>query len=174
MTRVFLVGYMGSGKTTLGKAYAEAVNLQFIDLDCYIEQRYCKTISDLFAEGGEDGFREIERKMLHEVGEFENVLVATGGGTPCFFDNMDYMKKAGATVFLDVRPQVLFRRLRLAKAKRPLLADKTDDELMQTIADALEKRSPYYLKAEYVLNAECLESKEQIGESVKNLRALLN
>ena len=174
MTRIFFVGYMGSGKTTLGKAYAKSMNLQFIDLDCYIEQRYCKTITDLFSEYGEDGFREIERKMLHEVGEFENVLIAAGGGTPCFFDNMDYMKQVGVTVFLDVCPQVLFRRLRVAKAKRPLLADKTDDELMHAIVGALEKRLPYYSKAEYLFNAECLESKEQIGESVKNLSILLN
>ncbi len=173
MIRIFLTGYMGAGKTALGRAYSEAMNLQFIDLDWYIEQRYHKTVSDLFGEYGEKGFREIEQKMLHEVGEFEDVVVATGGGTPCFFDNMDYMRKAGTTVFLDVCPQVLFRRLRIAKAKRPLLAEKTDDDLKQTIVSALEKRLPYYLKAEYVFNAECLENREQIEEAVKKMNALL-
>ena len=82
MTRIFLIGYMGSGKTTLGRALAPALDLQFIDLDHYIEQRYRKTIAQLFAESGEEGFREIERRILHEVGEFENVIISTGGGTP--------------------------------------------------------------------------------------------
>ena len=85
MKRVFLIGYMGSGKTTLGKAYSAATGLQFVDLDWYIEERMHKSISDLFAERGEDGFRLLEQKMLHEAGEFENVLIACGGGTPCFF-----------------------------------------------------------------------------------------
>lgn len=98
-----------------------------------------KSISDLFAERGEEGFRLLEQKMLHEAGEFENVLIACGGGTPCFFDNMDYMNHTGETVFLDVCPEVLFRRLKIAKAKRPLLANKTDEELMQVITSALEK-----------------------------------
>lgn len=93
----------------------------------------------MFAERGEEGFRLLEQKMLHEAGEFENVLIACGGGTPCFFDNMDYMNHTGETVFLDVCPEVLFRRLKIAKAKRPLLANKTDEELMQVITSALEK-----------------------------------
>ena len=97
MKRVFLIGYMGSGKTTLGKAYSAATGLQFVDLDWYIEERMHKSISDLFAERGEDGFRLLEQKMLHEAGEFENVLIACGGGTPCFFDNMDYMNHTGET-----------------------------------------------------------------------------
>ena len=90
MKRVFLIGYMGSGKTTLGKAYSAATGLQFVDLDWYIEERMHKSISDLFAERGEDGFRLLEQKMLHEAGEFENVLIACGGGTPCFFDAHGY------------------------------------------------------------------------------------
>ena len=98
MRRIFLIGYMGSGKTTLGKAFAKAAGLEFIDLDWYIEERLHKTISKIFAEQGESGFREIERKLLHEAGDFEDGLIACGGGTPCFFDNMDYMNQAGASV----------------------------------------------------------------------------
>ena len=163
MKRIFLIGYMGSGKTTLGKAFARAMQLQFIDLDWYIEERFHKTVQELFAERGENGFREIERNMLHEV-----------GGTPCFFDNMDYMNSVGDTVFLDVNPEVLFRRLKIAKAKRPLLADKTDDELMNVITSALQKRMDFYRQAKYTFNAERLESYEQIGESVKKLKLLLD
>ncbi|MDD6907185.1 MAG: shikimate kinase, partial [Bacteroidaceae bacterium] len=133
MMRIFLIGFMGSGKTTLGKAFARAMQLQFIDLDWYIEERFHKTVQELFAERGEEGFREIERRMLHEVGEFEDVIIAAGGGTPCFFDNIQYMNRVGKTVFLDVVPEVLFRRLNIAKSKRPLLAGKDDAELMSFI-----------------------------------------
>ena len=95
---------MGAGKTTLGKAFAREMSLNFIDLDWFIEERFHKTVQQLFLERGEDGFRELERKMLHEVAEFEDVVVSTGGGTPCFFDNMEYMNDCGDTVFLDVEP----------------------------------------------------------------------
>lgn len=174
MRRIFLIGYMGSGKTTLGKAFSQAEQLQFIDLDWYIEERFHKTVREIFAERGENGFREVEKRMLHEVGEFENVLIAAGGGTPCFFDNMEYMNRVGDTVFLDVDPKVLFRRLKIAKAKRPLLADKTDDELMSVITGALEQRMPFYARAKYRFNAELLESSEEIKDSVQRLKNLLD
>ena len=105
--RIFLTGYMASGKTTLGKAFARACNLGFIDLDWYIEERMHMSVRDIFAERGEDGFRQLEKNMLHEVSEFENVVVACGGGTPCFFDNMDVMNSRGITVFLDAAQDVL-------------------------------------------------------------------
>ena len=174
MKRVFLVGYMGAGKTTVGKELAKLAGLSFIDLDYYIEGRYHKAVSQIFAERGEEAFREIERNMLHEVAEFEDVLISTGGGTPCFFDNMDYMNHTGETVFLDVCPEVLFRRLKIAKAKRPLLANKTDEELMQVITSALEKRLPYYSKAKWRFNAEELESYAQIDRAVSRLNELIN
>lgn len=99
MIRIFLTGYMGAGKTTLGKAFARELNIPFIDLDWYIEERLHKSIRELFIERGEASFRELERTMLHEVAEFENVIISTGGGTPCFFDNMEYMNDNGQTVF---------------------------------------------------------------------------
>lgn len=173
MKRIFLIGYMGSGKTTLGKAYARAMQLQFIDLDWYIEERFHKTVQELFEERKEDGFREIERNMLHEVAEFEEVIIACGGGTPCFFDNMEYMNGKGETVFLDASPEVLFRRLKIAKSKRPLLMDKSDEELMDVIQNALRIRVPFYSQAKYVFNAESLEDREQISCSVQRLKTLL-
>lgn len=112
MVRIFLTGYMGAGKTTLGKAFARKLNVPFIDLDWYIEERFHKTVGELFTERGEAGFRELERNMLHEVAEFENVVISTGGGAPCFYDNMEFMNRTGKTVFLNVHPDVLFRRLR--------------------------------------------------------------
>lgn len=173
MVRIFLTGYMGAGKTTLGKAFARELGLSFIDLDWYIESRFHKTISQLFAERGEDGFRRVEQNMLHEVGEFEDVVVSTGGGTPCFFDNMDYMNVQGQTVFLDVDVETLFRRLRVATQQRPILRGKSEEELRVFIEKALADRSPYYTKARYRFDGNQLENREQIADSVLRLRKLL-
>ena len=173
MTRILLVGFMAAGKTTLGKALARDLGLQFVDLDHYIENRYRCTVAQLFAERGEEAFRLIERNMLHEVAEFEDVIIACGGGTPCFFDNMEYMNGKGETVFLDASPEVLFRRLKIAKSKRPLLMDKSDEELMDVIQNALRVRIPFYSQAKYVFNAESLEDREQISCSVQRLKTLL-
>ena len=174
MTRIFLIGYMGAGKTTLGKAFARALGLTFVDLDWYIEERFHKSIRQLFAERGEEGFRELEKRMLHEAGDFEDVVISVGGGTPCFFDNMEYMNEAGETVFLDVNLQVLFRRLKVAKQQRPLLDGKTDEELMAFIQEALQKRLPFYTKAKHIFNGERLEDRHQIQQSVERLKELLN
>lgn len=173
MVRIFLTGYMGAGKTTLGKAFARQLNISFIDLDWYIEERFHKTVRELFAERGENGFRELERNMLHEVAEFENVVISTGGGAPCFFDNMEFMNRMGQTVFLEVHPDVLFRRLRVAKQQRPILQGKGDDELKAFIKEALEKRAPFYTQAQYTFNAEELEDRWQIEMSVQGLKELL-
>ena len=173
MTRIFLIGYMGAGKTTLGKAFARALGLTFVDLDWYIEERFHKSIRQLFAERGEEGFRELEKRMLHEAGDFEDVVISVGGGTPCFFDNMEYMNEAGETVFLDVNLQVLFRRLKVAKQQRPLLDGKTDEELKAFIQEALQKRLPFYTRAKHTFNGERLEDRHQIQQSVERLKELL-
>ena len=173
MIRIFLTGYMGAGKTTLGKAFARKLNLPFVDLDWYMEERFHKTVGELFVERGEAGFRELEKNMLHEVGAFEDVVISTGGGAPCFFDNMDFMNRNGKTVFLNVHPDVLFRRLRVAKQQRPIVQGKQDDELKEFIIRALEKRTPFYSQAQYVFNADELEDRSQIEKSVEKLRDLL-
>ena len=111
--------------------------------------------------------------MLHEAGDFEDVVISVGGGTPCFFDNMDYMNQTGETVFLDVDVKVLFRRLKVAKQQRPLLANKNDEDLMTFIVEALQKRLPFYAKAKHVFNGEQLEDRRQIQQSVERLKELL-
>ena len=168
MTRIFLIGYMGAGKTTLGRALAKELGIQFIDLDSYIEKRLCKSVSQIFAENGEEGFRYIERRMLHEVGDFENVVISTGGGTPCFFDNIEYMNEHGTTVFLDVPVERLFIRLSIARKKRPLIMNKNDEELRSFIIEQLNKREPHYNKAKQKFIADQLEDVKQIEASVKN------
>ena len=122
MKRVFLIGYMGAGKTTVGKDLAKLAGLSFIDLDYYIEGRYHKAVSQIFAERGEEAFREIERNMLHEVAEFEDVLISTGGGAPCFFDRSGVLcHSSGTTVYLKVSVEELAKRLELCKHTRPVL-----------------------------------------------------
>ena len=173
MTRILLIGFMAAGKTTLGKALARDLGLQFIDLDHYIENRYHSTVSQLFADRGEEGFSQIERNMLHEVTEFEDVIIATGGGTPCFYDNMEYMNSKGITVFLQASVDVIYTRLTIARVQRPLVKGKTADELRQYIADMLEMRSPYYTRAHHTFCADYLENTQQVSDSVQRFKSEL-
>lgn len=174
MTRIILIGYMGAGKTTLGKALAQELNLQFYDLDWYIEERYHKTIAQIFAERGENGFREIERNMLHETAEFENIVLSCGGGTPCFFDNMAYMNRQAKTVYLKATPEILTQHLRMSKTERPLLKGKNDEELIQYISTSLETRTPYYSRAHYTFDVTLLDNSDNIKDAVRSLKELLN
>ncbi len=173
MIRIILIGYMGAGKTTLGKKLSKELGLPFFDLDWYIENRFCKTVSELFAERGEEGFRKIERSMLHEVAEFEDVIISAGGGTPCFFDNMEYMNHQAETIYLKAAPDVLSRHLKMGKQKRPLLAGKSDEELTQFIEDSLRQREPYYTQAKHTFDVTLLNSAARIDNSIQELRKLL-
>ncbi|WP_019036093.1 shikimate kinase [Prevotella amnii] len=172
--RILLIGYMGAGKTTIGKVLSDEMNIPFYDLDWYIEARMHRNIKQLFEERGEEGFRKIEQAMLHEVAENENVIIACGGGTPCFFDNMDYMNRQGTTVYLKAIPEVLYAHLKMGKTIRPLLLGKTEEEIGQLIVRQVAERESYYLKAKYVLNINLLNSAGKIKEAVYNLRELLN
>lgn len=167
MRPIFIIGYMGSGKTTLGRALGRRLGLQFIDLDIYIESRYMRTISQLFSERGEDGFRRIEKEMLHEVAEMDDVIVACGGGTPCYYDNIDYMNKCGTTVFLSTSEDRLFARLSINRNKRPLVKDLDDESLRIFIRKNLELRMPYYSRATHSFSGESLEDVRQISVSVE-------
>ena len=169
MKSIVLLGYMGAGKTTIGHALAKVLGVTFYDLDWYIEMRFHKTVAQIFAERGEDGFREIERNMLHEVAEFENVVISCGGGTPCFFDNMDYMNSLCTTVYLKASPEVLASHLRMGRTVRPLIVGKTDEELVEYIRDMLKVREPFYNKAQHVFVVDLLETRERVGESVRLL-----
>ncbi len=169
MKRIFLVGYMGAGKTTAGRELAKELNLDFIDLDHFIQSRYQKTVNQLFQDVGESEFRIIERNVLKEVGEFENVVIATGGGAPCFFDNMEYMNGVGTTVYLKARPEALASRLNTCKEKRPLIKDKDEDELYTFIVESLEKREPFYSQAGIIFETEELVSREDVMGYVRQL-----
>lgn len=174
---VFLIGYMGSGKSSLGRQLAREMKREFIDLDKYIEERFHATIRQIFDRHGETEFRKIERNIIHEVAEFENIIIACGGGTPCHYDNMDYMLSHGLTIYLNVSPEILALRLSLpgSRTKRPLIAGKTDEELLGFVQNELEKRLPYYTRAEIKFNATHLKDKsETIQTALKLAQVILD
>jgi shikimate kinase len=174
MKRIILIGYMGSGKTTVGKALSKETGMMFYDLDWYIESRMRKTVSQIFAEKGEEGFRKIEYNMLHEVAEFEDVIISCGGGTPCFFDNMDYLNQQGDVIYLKATPETLYKHLLMAKVERPLLKDKTPEELIAYITEHLKEREPFYEKAHHTLDVNVLDNYDKIATSVERIKSLLS
>ena len=163
---IFITGYMASGKTTFGKALARATGLQHIDLDFFIEQRFRCKIKDIFAQKGEAEFRKIEGNLLREVGEFSDVIISCGGGTPCFGDNMDYMNSRGMTVCLKASDDVIADRIIAAGDKRPLMAGKSRDEILLSIKEHMAVRAPFYDKSRIIISGDRLESKSQIAETV--------
>ena len=173
MIRIIIIGYMGAGKTTVGRALSRELGIPFYDLDWYIESRMRKTVKQLFDERGEEGFRRIERNMLHEVAEFENVIVSCGGGTPCFFDNMEYMNQQGQTVYLQASPEVLYGHLLMGKSVRPLLLGKTREELLVFIKEQLKQREPYYSQARHIADVNLMDNFSKIANTVADIREML-
>lgn len=173
MIRIILIGYMGAGKTTIGRALAKELGVPFYDLDWYIESRRHKTVAQLFAEEGEEAFRRIEHNMLHEVAEFEDVVISCGGGTPCFFDNMDYMNAQGQVVYLKAEPHVLIEHLTMARTERPLLKGKTPEELEAFIKEQVHLRETYYNKAQYIFDVSLMDNYDKIQSTITQLRQLL-
>ena len=173
MRRIILIGYMGAGKTTVGKALSKELGMPFYDLDWYIESRRRKKVPEIFAEMGEEGFRSIEHNMLHEVAEFEDVIISCGGGTPCFFDNIDYMNRQGEVVYLKATPEVLYRHLQMGKTERPLLKGKSHDELISFIREQLTYREQFYLKARHVIDVSLMDNYEKIAITIDKLKKIL-
>lgn len=149
--RIYLLGYMGSGKSTLGRRLAAKLDWEFIDLDQFIEDQQGKTVSEIFSQSGEPVFRAIESEALKLVSDRMNVVISLGGGTPCFNDNMSLINDSGTSVYIELTPQLLASRLKDAKQQRPLLADKTDEELLSFIASQLNERARYYAQAQFTI-----------------------
>ena len=148
---IFLIGFMGCGKTSLGKKMASKFNRPFIDLDALIEEQSAQTIPQLFAQHGENGFRNIESRTLQNATFPLNAIVSTGGGAPCFYDNINWMNAHGLTMFLDTPIPILASRLMNAKTERPLITGKSHEELMDFITTKLQERKPFYQQAKIVL-----------------------
>jgi len=143
---------MGCGKSTLGRRLSEHLGLQFVDMDHYIEMRNHKTIPQIFEEEGEAEFRNKERKALEELSEFTNIIIATGGGAPCFFDNIDLMNNTGKTIYMNIEPSILADRLLKSKTERPLIKGKSREELVEFIDHTLKKRNQFYQQAKFEIN----------------------
>ena len=172
MKRIFLIGYMGSGKTSMGIKLAENLGLTFVDMDHHIEEKYHKTVSQIFEESGQDAFRKMEQNCLHEVAEFENCVIATGGGAPCFYDNMTFMNAHGLTVYLNLSSEQLAARLEMSRAgKRPLIANKQGDELRQFIAEGLSAREVFYKQAKVSVSGTDEEILANIEKAVSDFYA---
>jgi shikimate kinase len=152
--RIFLIGMMGSGKTTLGRQLAGQLGYTFVDLDEYLEQREGSSIADLFEQEGQEQFRLKERRALEAlVQEHQQAVIATGGGTPCYHDNMQLINESGKSFFLDVPVEELVQRLLSSDLSvRPLLAGKTAEELKNFIAKTLTERLYFYKQANYTLS----------------------
>ncbi|MDR1407644.1 MAG: shikimate kinase [Tannerella sp.] len=170
MQRIFFIGYMGAGKTTVGREFAAQTGLSFVDLDVFIENRYHKIVRQIFEEKGEATFREIERRTLREVAGFENAIISTGGGTPCFFDNMAFMNATGTTVYLKVSVDELTRRVELNRNARPVLRNLSGDDLKQFIAENLSARTPFYEQAHLIFEVERMLADNDVTELCREMR----
>lgn len=155
--KIFLIGFMGCGKTHWGKLLAQKVRLPFFDLDEKIVEQEEKEITDIFSELGEEYFRMLEKDALHMLVEsHESFVMACGGGTPCFFNNIDYMKKKGTVVWINCTTDTLFERLVEEKETRPLIRDTPDAELRTHIIRKLADRRIFYQQAHIICNEEDL------------------
>ncbi len=142
---------MGSGKTYLGKQLASKLGFLFVDVDSVIENTEGVTIAQLFDNQGETYFRIIESERLKGLSKWDEVIISTGGGAPCFHDNMDWMNAHGITVYLKTDPNLLLNRLKSETENRPLLRGKTDADLLDFIKNKVEERTPFYEKAKIIV-----------------------
>lgn len=150
-SHIILIGYMGCGKSTLGKKLAKRLGIDFIDTDAVIESSSKKTIPEIFAELGEGGFRKIEQELIQNL-DVEKSVIAVGGGLPCFSNNMEVLNMLGTTIYLNRPAKELKNRLANAKTTRPIIADKSDEELLDFITEQLQEREFYYNQAEIIVD----------------------
>ena len=163
--QLVLLGYMGSGKSSIAKKLAKAMNLEFIDLDHYIEQKEEASITQIFKEKGEIYFRTTEHQQLKEIlATRNNIVLAVGGGTPCYAGNMALINSYATSIYLKCSIKVLKRRLENAKRQRPLIADIEEEKLSEFIAKHLFERAPFYEQASITVNAE--QSQKKIVEEI--------
>jgi shikimate kinase len=155
--RIYLVGFMGSGKSTWGSVWADVQGWKFIDLDLEIERKYGMSVYQIFHTRGEHAFRIMEAEMLRATEKFRNAIIACGGGTPCFHQNMEWMNEKGYTVFLKASEDMLFGRLVLEKQQRPLIANIADHDLRQVISLKLKERAYFYHQSKWTLDANNLD-----------------
>ena len=150
---IYIIGFMGCGKTTAGKKLAAALGWQYADLDKLIEEETGKKIPEIFEDSGETGFRETETRVLRGLQPDSDMVVSTGGGTPCFNQNMEFMLKTGLTIYLQLSPVVLKSRLENSSTVRPLIKDIKNEDLEAYIAVKLSEREEWYNRADLIVDA---------------------
>lgn len=165
--KIFLIGFMGSGKTYWGKAWAQKSYFDFYDLDEIIELEQKKSVTDIFEESGEDHFRKLETTCLRSFSEKDNYILACGGGTACFNDNIKWMNETGTTVYLSASPKYIYDRVKGEKNKRPLIKKLNEQELFFFIEQRLKEREPFYRQAKIILPTGELDM-ETIPEFILN------
>ena len=163
--KYFLVGFMGCGKTTWSRKLAAKLGYEFIDLDHALEAQVGMSIAEYFSSFGEDAFRQTESDLLKNTTYPENVIVSTGGGLPCFFDNMDWMNANGQTLYIQLSPKTLADRLEHSKTVRPVLQGKKGDELVEFITGKLAEREGFYLQSQHIVDGISM-SVEKLEESI--------
>lgn len=158
--RIYIIGYMCSGKSSISRKVAARLGYELYDTDDWFEEKYHICVQDFFEKYGEDHFRKFESEILKKTGEMHHVVISTGGGTPCFFDNMQWMKENGTTIFVRVSPLTSYHRIMNAKRKRPLVYGKSEDELRQYVENHYNSRLPIYEQADFIVKGENFDIEE--------------
>ena len=166
--KLFLIGFMGSGKSHIGKQLAQLLDYLFIDTDHLLENTEGSSVAQIFETRGEVAFRQLESDTLKGLSKWDNIVVATGGGAPCFHDSMDWMNENGITVYLKTSPALLMERLKSEAAHRPILGGRTDDDLLHFIEQKSEERNPFYSQATLTIEQEG-NGEEMVGYIVNAL-----
>ena len=164
--KIFLVGFMGCGKSYVGKRLATKFGFQFVDIDNIIENTEGSTIAQIFANQGETFFRQLESDTLKRLEKWDNIVIATGGGAACFHDNMQWMNEKGVTIYLKATPELLLSRLKSETEHRPILNGRTDLDLLEFIEMKLAERSQFYERA--LVTVEQLTDGDQIIDDIVN------
>lgn len=160
---IFLIGFMGCGKTTLGRKLAKRLEYPFMDLDHLLEAQAGMTIAEYFSKFGEDAFRKLESDVLKNTTYPEHAVISTGGGLPCFFDHIDWMNAHGKTLYIKLQPKTLADRLENEKAERPVLRGQHGDALVAFISDKLSEREKYYNQATIIADGLSLTAEKVVG-----------
>ena len=163
MEKIILVGYMGSGKTLLGKSIAETLGIRLINLDSEIERQTGMSVGQLFEQFGENHFRNLEKEYLSSFDVQESFVLATGGGTPCYNNQMEVLKALGTTIYLQCSNETLFSRLKHERDHRPLIAGLSDEELRESIDVRMKQREAIYQLAQFTISEE-----DQHAETIIN------